>query len=174
MKNARVIEMYNRFFADGGFGEKPSPIVEALPKFISSGNVLDIGAGDGGNSLYLASQGFNVTANDISSVAIQKIIKKGEAAGIPIQTQVGVFTEMDLNHEFDAIICTFVMHHFSRAEAERAIKKCNKAPNKVDSTSLLALQRKVIVLREALHSLLTLFILIAKKSSKASIRIGIT
>jgi hypothetical protein len=56
--------MYNRFFADGGFGEKPSPIVEALPKFISSGNALDIGAGDGGNSLYLASQGFNVTAND--------------------------------------------------------------------------------------------------------------
>jgi tellurite methyltransferase len=130
MKNAGVIENYNRIFADddsGGLGERSSWIVEALPKFISSGNVLDIGPGRGGNSLYLASQGFNVTASDISSVAIQKIIKKAEAAGIPIQTQVGDFTEMDLKHEFDVIVCTFVMHHFSRAEAERVIKKMQQS-----------------------------------------------
>ena len=60
-------------------------------------------------------------------MAIQKIIKEAEAAGLSLQTQVYDFTEIELKHEFDVIICTFVMHHFSRAEAERAIKKMQQS-----------------------------------------------
>jgi tellurite methyltransferase len=174
MKYARVIERYNQIFADddSGFCEKPLPIVEALPKFISSGDVLDIGAGPGGNSLYLASQGFNVTASDISRVAIQKIVKKAEAAGLFIETQVNDLTEMELKHEFDVIICTFVMHHFSREEAELAIRNVQRSTRRGGFNIIASFTNKAICLREAPHSVLTSFISMAKKSSKASIRIG--
>lgn len=39
----------------------------------SSGSALDIACGLGGNSLFLAERGFNVTAIDISAVAIERI-----------------------------------------------------------------------------------------------------
>jgi hypothetical protein len=49
-------------------------------------------------------------------------------------------------------------------------KKCNKAPNKVDSTSLLALQRKMIYLSEPLH--LILFYLDGKEELEDFYSIG--
>ena len=57
------------------FGTRPNAaILEYEHLFPKSGNLLDIGCGDGKNSLYLSGRGFvNVDAFDLSENAIAKL-----------------------------------------------------------------------------------------------------
>jgi cyclopropane fatty-acyl-phospholipid synthase-like methyltransferase len=69
---------FDRFYNKDvlSFGEKPSP---ELIRIVNSNHLnckaLDIGAGDGRNSLYLALNGFSVTAVDYSHVGLKKLNK---------------------------------------------------------------------------------------------------
>ncbi len=58
-------------------------LVELLPK-ISKGRALDIACGDGRNAIFLAKQGFQVTAVDYSDVAIGKAKKIAMESGVEI------------------------------------------------------------------------------------------
>ena len=51
------------------------------------GRVMDLASGDGRNSLYLAKEGFKVTAVDISDVALEQLAKAAERAGADIKTE---------------------------------------------------------------------------------------
>jgi tellurite methyltransferase len=51
----------------------PSELLKSMLPRLQKGKVLDIGAGLGRNSVYLAKNGFQVTAVDISTVAINQI-----------------------------------------------------------------------------------------------------
>src|SRR5262245_27479932 len=80
MQSAKKVEMsdFDQVYAHANgmfYGEEPSI---DLVHFVNSENIvpgpaLDLGCGDGRNSLYLARLGFDVTGIDISSVAIAKL-----------------------------------------------------------------------------------------------------
>ena len=54
------------------WGRKPDKIVRLISKYKSFGEVLDLGAGEGKNSIFLAKGGFKVTSLDISKEGIKK------------------------------------------------------------------------------------------------------
>jgi tellurite methyltransferase len=71
--------LFDKFYSKQGlsFGEQPSPeLIRIVNSFGIKSKALDIGAGDGRNSLYLASHGFAVTAIDTSYVGIKKLNRK--------------------------------------------------------------------------------------------------
>lgn len=53
------------------WGEKPGRLVQKITEYIKSGDVLDIGCGDGKNALYIEQLGFNVTGYDYSFPALE-------------------------------------------------------------------------------------------------------
>ena len=55
------------------WGIEPTQIVKSLLKYKKLGKVLDLGAGEGRNSIFLAEKGFDVTAIDISEIGINKL-----------------------------------------------------------------------------------------------------
>ena len=55
---------------------EPSPIVVEHLRLVNAGRALDVAAGNGRNSLYLAEQGFEVDAVDISDEALTKLAKR--------------------------------------------------------------------------------------------------
>lgn len=65
----------------------PSFIIESMP-FMLSGSVLDIASGDGAAALYLSEQGFDVTAIDISNIALHRLEQFANDKGRTIVTKV--------------------------------------------------------------------------------------
>ena len=52
-----------------------------------AGRALDVGAGEGGDAIWLAEQGWNVTASDISQTALDKVAAEAERRGLRIECQ---------------------------------------------------------------------------------------
>lgn len=64
---------------------------------LPSGRVLDVGAGEGGDALWLAERGWAVTANDISARGLSRLAAEAEKRGLPVEcrhadaNELGVF-----------------------------------------------------------------------------------
>ena len=118
-------EHYNKIYSENEVtfgGGKPERVAADVLKYRDSGIVLELGAGEGRNSLYLASKGFDVTAVDLSEVGVEKIRKTATSRDISLKTEVADIREYEIGGTFDVLISTFVLHHLSREEALRVIK----------------------------------------------------
>jgi SAM-dependent methyltransferase len=67
---------------DGTAGPEPFLVREVLR--LPRGRVLDVASGDGRNTLWLAGQGFAVTAVDVSPVAIDRLGRAAPAQGLTV------------------------------------------------------------------------------------------
>jgi thioredoxin reductase/SAM-dependent methyltransferase len=52
---------------------------------LTPGHALDVGAGEGGDAVWLAAQGWSVTASDISQRALDRVSAEAERAGLCVQ-----------------------------------------------------------------------------------------
>jgi SAM-dependent methyltransferase len=66
----------------------PEPIVEKFASALPPGRALDLACGAGKNALWLAQQGWDVTAVDWSASAIELVQAASEARGAKIKTHV--------------------------------------------------------------------------------------
>ncbi|PCI18911.1 hypothetical protein COB64_04565 [Candidatus Wolfebacteria bacterium] len=123
------------------FGKEADLIVKNILKHIESGNAIDLGAGQGRNSLFLASHGFSVEAVDSSSVAIQKIKEQSKKENIKIDAHVSDISELELSKEYDAIISTLVLHHLASDKAISLIENI-KEHTKVGGVNVITLFTK--------------------------------
>jgi len=91
-ENSRVTNYPNRFLAELVQGRTP-------------GKVLDIGMGQGRNSLFLARLGWNVTGVDISDKGIEIARREAREANLNINCVVADFASFDLgNAQWDLIL----------------------------------------------------------------------
>ena len=108
---------------DDYFGLKPTKLlVEWLDK-LKAGLVLDIGAGQGRNTLFLAKQGYDVYAIDPSEVGIKTIETKSKELKMPLQEfvhcAVGGFEAYDpQGKQFSTILLFGLLQHLSPEEIE--------------------------------------------------------
>ena len=103
------------------WGKEPSKYVKLIPQYFSSGNVLDLGAGEGKNSFYLASLGFNVTAIEVSTYAVKnfldRIIEESKKNDFSDNINIiyGDVKKIDdfVNKKFDIVVAYGLLHCFS-------------------------------------------------------------
>jgi SAM-dependent methyltransferase len=62
----------------------PNAVLVAEVADLEPGTALDAGAGEGGDAVWLAARGWQVTAADISSVAIERAAKRASEQGLDI------------------------------------------------------------------------------------------
>jgi SAM-dependent methyltransferase len=97
--DARYAESERLFSAnaDGSLVE----LVTGLPP----GTALDVGAGEGRNSLWLADAGWKVTAIDTSSMALTRLREQATDVGLDITTEVADMTDfLSRRKRFDLIV----------------------------------------------------------------------
>lgn len=76
---------------------------------LEPGRALDVGAGDGRNAIWLATQGWDVTAIDLSAVALQRAAERAAARGTQLECIVGDWHEHDLGESaFELVVVSFM------------------------------------------------------------------
>ena len=83
---------------------------------IKKGRVLDLCSGDGTNSIYLASRGFEVVGVDISSTAVEIAQKRCLKRGVDCDYHVGSVLEFKPEKTFDLVFDRGCFHHFPKTK----------------------------------------------------------
>jgi tellurite methyltransferase len=131
MSNHKIADHYDEIYShnEDAFAGDPLPLVERLLEYVQKGTVLELGAGRGRNALFLAAKGFDVTATDISPVAVAGMIKKATEEGILLNAHVLDIGSESIVGYYDIIICTFTLHHLKREDSLEAIRAMQEHTN---------------------------------------------
>jgi tellurite methyltransferase len=98
-------------FCGGAPSQEIRDVVSELP---SGARVLDLGCGEGRNALFLAEQGFDVTAVDISSAGIRKLEALAKGRDVKIRAEVADMRNYQFKDSFDLIISHGCLHLIER------------------------------------------------------------
>jgi len=107
--DADRIKWNRRFESEDSFlGVRPSPFLSKeidRIKLLAPGNrALDIACGEGRNSLFLAENGFDVTALDISDVGLSKGAARASVAGVKINFRQANLNDYAIAEKYDLIL----------------------------------------------------------------------
>lgn len=90
------------------FGTKPNEFLEANVHSLPKGNILSLAEGEGRNAVFLAKQGYAVTAVDSSLVGLNKGRKLAEENGVTVEFIHADLAEYVLGeHQWDGIVSIF-------------------------------------------------------------------
>ena len=81
---------------DYAYGTEPNDFLAAHAHMLPKGRVLSLAEGEGRNAVFLAGQGYEVTAVDQSSVGLSKARQLAERKGVSIETIVADLAEFDI------------------------------------------------------------------------------
>lgn len=92
-------ERWNDRYSTGEYRPRTehSPIIDRAIELVGSGRALVLACGTGRNALRLAEAGFDVTAIDISSVAIDLARESATERGLEVEWQVGDAGHVDFS-----------------------------------------------------------------------------
>lgn len=113
------------------WGDKPSSVILRSQESLVPGSVLDIGAGDGRNSLYLASQGFTVHALDVSRTGLKNLQKRARSNNLShaVTTTVADFLTYTPTRTYDNIITNFTIHFIGAHNIQSFVQKMMDTTN---------------------------------------------
>jgi len=98
-----------RYSAEGyAYGTKPNKFLEENFNCIPKGHVLSLAEGEGRNAVFLAKQGYSVTAVDASLVGLNKARKLAEENGVVVEFVHADLADYDLGeNKWDGIVSIF-------------------------------------------------------------------
>ena len=100
---------WNEYYenTDEVWAEPDSDLIDEVER-LPAGRALDLGAGEGINSIWLAEQGWQVKAVDFSTTAVIKIELAARQRNLPIQAQVADILIYQDNVEYDLVIICYI------------------------------------------------------------------
>lgn len=110
------------------FGTEPNAtILEYEHLFEKSWNVLDIGCGEGQNSLYLSSREFlNVDAFDLSQNAIAKLLRIADKNELKVNAWVQDLRQFCFDKIYDLVISFGTLHFVEKADWKALLLKAKE------------------------------------------------
>jgi SAM-dependent methyltransferase len=107
-KREGVEHRFNKFLAESVKERKP-------------GKALDVGMGQGRNSLFLAALGWDVTGFDISDVAVRQAQAEAQKRGLKLQAVVADVDKFDYGKERWDLIVGMYMHEYLTRNAAKVV-----------------------------------------------------
>jgi SAM-dependent methyltransferase len=93
---------------DYAYGTEPNDFLRAMADRLPPGRLLSLGEGEGRNAVWLAGQGFSVTAVDSSAVGLDKARRLAAERGVEIATCHADLAEFPIEPEdWDAVVSIF-------------------------------------------------------------------
>jgi 2-polyprenyl-3-methyl-5-hydroxy-6-metoxy-1,4-benzoquinol methylase len=103
----------------------PGEVDELLQRVVAEGwltgrSVLDVGAGQGTDAIYLASKGFDVTCLDLSGAAREVALAEAQKSGVRLNYVVGNVLEAPFaDGAFDSVVERGCFHHIALGDRPR-------------------------------------------------------
>lgn len=108
-----------RYRAEPGLWTKePNAVLVQFAGELEPGRALDVGAGDGRNAIWLATQGWDVTAIDLSTVALERAAERAAARDAQLECIVADWHEHDFGESaFELVVVSFMHPQPNEREA---------------------------------------------------------
>jgi SAM-dependent methyltransferase len=90
------------------YGDPYPRFVDFIDNWTTRGEALDLGCGQGRDSLYLARVGYQVTSVDGSPSAIAQLLER--AGGLALRGEVGDIRDYVLDRPYDLVLLDMVLH----------------------------------------------------------------
>lgn len=122
---------------------KPEKGLRKAIKYASKGFALDIGAGRGRNSIFLAKNGFKVKAIDKNKKALKELKEIAKKFQLKISTKVVNIRNFKFpSKKHSLVVATYVLDFFKKIEVEKIIQKIKKSLNKKGIFYLIVFSKK--------------------------------
>jgi SAM-dependent methyltransferase len=118
-------DFWNQKFSDPKteFRWLPSPLlVDAIHSSVP-GRALDLGMGEGRNTIFLAQQGWNATGVDLSDVAIAQAKERAEQVGVKITAVVDDLDHFPMGENQWDLIAMFYVHAWYREARPKSTER---------------------------------------------------
>ena len=111
------------------FGGSPMPILEKALEYVSKGDALDLGVGNGRNTTYLLSKNFHVVGVDVSKEGI-KLVEDRVSKDSNLELVVSNVLDYEPDKEFDLVCAIGLLHFLDKESINSLIKKMKKYTKK--------------------------------------------
>ncbi len=100
--------------------------------------LLDIGCGEGRNSVFFARNGYDVTAFDLSKAGVEKTRRLADKIGVKINVFKADVNDFRLEEEFDILFSTGVLHYIPSELRKEILENYKKytSPNGIHMFSV--------------------------------------
>jgi 2-polyprenyl-3-methyl-5-hydroxy-6-metoxy-1,4-benzoquinol methylase len=101
------------------WGSKPSNLVRGFSSLASLGHALDLGMGEGRDSIYLAQRQFNVTGVDHSKIGVEKCVRRAEKLGVKVSTVLNDVRDYTIQRgKYSLIVSNSLFQYVTKSEAQ--------------------------------------------------------
>jgi tellurite methyltransferase len=104
-------------------------ILELRPPSLKKSKVLEIGCGEGGTAIFLARNGFEVTAFDYSEVGLQKTLQAADAVGVKIKAIHADINQFEFDESFDIIFSSGTLQYLRPEKRKIFMEACQGNTN---------------------------------------------
>lgn len=104
------------------FWEPEEKVVE-LSKLLKSGTVLDLGAGQGRDSIFLAEKGFDVTAVEREHSQVEILETKNANLENKVKIEEVDLKDFKSDQQYDVVICDMVLHFMTPEDVVATIQR---------------------------------------------------
>ncbi|WP_292375847.1 methyltransferase domain-containing protein [Methanosarcina sp. UBA411] len=126
MDKKQLQEIYLK--PDYYWGKKPNELVDKVLEFIPDGQItnkklIDLGAGEGRDSVFFALQGFNVLAVEIAPAGLEKAVKLARENNTTIETMEADINDVALPKIFDVVYSIGTLQYIRPENRKRQFGK---------------------------------------------------
>ena len=130
---------YNKYYLTENLFGKPYPeLIQFFTQFEPKGSLLDLGCGQGRDSIPLARLGYRVTGIDSSKVGIEQMMAKARSEGLDVTGITSDIYTFDNYRDYDIVLLNS-MFHFYKRDKQRETGLITKIVNQIHSNALICI-----------------------------------
>ncbi len=113
----------------------PDQVLVDYVSTLKPGRAVDLGAGEGADSIWMAQQGWKVTAVDFSKTALRKLLSEARRLKVEVNATCSPILKFVSEEAFDLVLLRFI--HFPQNDRPALYRKCK---------SLMKMSGKMVII----------------------------